>query len=160
MKGFLKTVYSISRFLNIVAGASLTFLMLLTIVDIVLRGIKRPVVGTYELVAFAGAVVIGFSMPMTSWFRSHVYVDFLILKFSRKARNAFNVATRVIVIGLFVVIGWNLIKYGIDLRKSGEVSLTLQVPFYPIAYGLGICCFVQCLVMVCAIMKIFGGEYE
>jgi len=160
MKGFLKAVKSISRLLNIIAGASLIFLMVLTVVDIALRGIKRPVVGAYELVAFAGAVVIGFSMPMTSWFRSHVYVDFLILKFSRKARNAFNVATRVLVIGLFVVIGLNLIKYGIDLRKSGEVSLTLQVPFYPIAYGLGICCFVQCLVMVCAIIKIFGGEYE
>jgi TRAP-type C4-dicarboxylate transport system permease small subunit len=160
MKGFLKVVHSISRFLNIVAGASLTFLMVLTIVDITLRGFRRPIVGTYELVAFAGAVVIGFSMPLTSWFRSHVYVDFFIQKFSRKVTNAFNVATRVLVIGLFVVIGWNLFRYGMDLRKSGEVSLTLQVPFYPIAYGLGVCCFVQCLVMVCAIVKIFGGEYE
>jgi TRAP-type C4-dicarboxylate transport system permease small subunit len=160
MRGFLKAVHSISRSLNIIAGASLTFLMVLTITDIVLRGLRRPVVGAYELVAFAGAVVIGFSMPLTSWFRSHVYVDFLILKFSLKARSAFNVATRVLVIGLFVVIGWNLFKYGMDLRKSGEVSLTLQMPFYPIAYGLGVCCFVQCLVLVCAIIKIFGGEYE
>ena len=46
------------------------------------------------------------------------------------------------------------------LRKSGEVSLTLQVPFYPVAYGLEVCCFVQCLVLVCVIIKIFGGEYE
>jgi TRAP-type C4-dicarboxylate transport system permease small subunit len=160
MKGFLKAVQSIGRFLNIVAGASLTSLMLLTIVDIALRGFRRPIVGTYELVAFAGAVVIGFSMPLTSWFRSHIYVDSLIMKLTRKAQSAFNVATRVMVIGLFAVIGWNLFKYGMDLRKSGEVSLTLQVPFYPVAYGLGVCCFVQCLVMVCAVIKIFGGEYE
>jgi TRAP-type C4-dicarboxylate transport system permease small subunit len=160
MKLFLKTVEAISRVLNIVAGGSLVFLMLLTIVDVVLRGFKRPIVGTYELVAFAGAVVIGFSMPLTSWFRSHVYVDVLIAKFSRRVRNAFNVVTRVVVIGLFAVIGWNLIKYGTDLRKSGEVSLTLQVPFYPVAYGLAVCCFVQCLVMACAVVKIFGGEYE
>jgi hypothetical protein len=74
--------------------------------------------------------------------------------------NAFNVATRVVVIGLFAVIGWNLLKYGMDLKKSGEVSLTLQVPFYPVAFGLAACCFVQCLVMACAIVMIFGGEYE
>ena len=36
---------------------------LLTLVDVILRGFKRPIVGTYELVALAGAVVIGFSLP-------------------------------------------------------------------------------------------------
>ncbi len=59
---------------------------------------------------------------------------------------------------LFLMIGWNLIKYGIDLRQSGEVSHTLTLPFYPVAYGLGISFFVQCLVLVCDILKIFGGR--
>jgi hypothetical protein len=58
------------------------------------------------------------------------------------------------------MIGWNLIKYGMDLHKSGEVSLTLQMPFYPVAYGLAICCFIQCVVIFCDILKILGGKYE
>lgn len=160
MEGFLKTINGISRFLNIIAGISLTFLMLLTITDVILRGFKSPVPGTFEVVAFAGAVVIGFSLPRTSWLRAHIFVDFFILKFSQKGRDIFNIATRCVVIILFFLIGWNLIKYGMDLQKSGEVSLTLQMPFYPVAYGVGVCCFVQCLVMVCDIMKIFGGKYE
>jgi len=160
MEGFLKMTNGISRFLNIIAGISLTFLMLLTITDVILRGFKSPVPGTFEVVAFAGAVVIGFSLPRTSWLRAHIFVDFFILKFSQKGRDIFNIATRCVVIILFFLIGWNLIKYGIDLQKSGEVSLTLQMPFYPVAYGVGVCCFVQCLVMVCDIMKIFGGKYE
>jgi TRAP-type C4-dicarboxylate transport system permease small subunit len=134
--------------------------MLLTIADVILRGFKMPVVGTYELVAFAGAVAIGFSMPLTSWLRGHIFVDFFILKFSRKVRSIFNIASRGVVIILFLLIGWNLIKYGMDLHKSGEVSLTLQVPFYPVAYGLAICCFIQCLVIFCDILKILGGKYE
>jgi TRAP-type C4-dicarboxylate transport system permease small subunit len=160
MEGLLKTTNGISRFLNIIAGISLTFLMLLTIADVILRGFKRPVVGTYELVAFAGAVAIGFSMPLTSWLRGHIFVDFFILKFSQRVRNIFNIASRGVVIILFFLIGWNLIKYGMDLQKSGEVSLTLQMPFYPFAYGIGICCFVQCLVMVCDIVKISGGKFD
>jgi TRAP-type C4-dicarboxylate transport system permease small subunit len=160
MEGLLKTTNRISRFLNVIAGISLTFLMLLTIADVILRGFKRPVVGTYELVAFAGAVAIGFSVPMTSWVRGHIFVDFFILKFSRKVRNIFNIASRGVVIILFFLIGWNLIRYGMDLQKSGEVSLTLQVPFYPVAYGIGICCFIQCLVMVCDIVKISGGKFD
>ena len=160
MEGFFKLINGISRFLNVIAGISLTFLMLLTIADVVLRIFRRPVVGTYELVAFSGAVVIGFSMPLTSYVRQHIFVDFFILKFTKKVRDIFNIATRCLVIVLFLLVGWNMFKYARDLQKSGEVSLTLQMPFYPVAYGVGICCFILCLVFVCDIIKIFKGEYE
>ena len=160
MKGFLDTVRGVSRFLNIIAGISLTFLMFLTVSDVILRTFRRPIVGTYELVAFSGAVAIGFSLPFTSWIRAHIFVDFFIMKFSKKVQNVFNIGTRCLVLVLFYMIGWNLFKYALDLRKSGEVSPTLQIPFYPVAFGLGICCLIQCLVMVCDIVKIFGGEYE
>jgi TRAP-type C4-dicarboxylate transport system permease small subunit len=160
MKGFLNFISGISRFLNVIAGMSITFLMILTISDVILRFFKRPIVGTYELVGFSGAVVIGFSMPLTSWVRQHIFVDFLILKFSKKTRNIFNIGTRCLVIALFLLVGWNMLKYATDLRRSGEVSLTLQMPFYPIAYGVGICFFVLCLVFVGDIIKIVKGEYE
>ena len=160
MNGFLNKIKGLSRFFNVIAGISLTFLMLLTVMDVILRALKRPIVGTYELVAFSGAVVIGFAVPLTSWLRGHIFVDFFILRFSQKVRNIFNITTRCLVIVLFFLIGWNLIKYGMDLQKSGEVSLTLQMPFYPVAYGVAVCCFVQCLVLICDVIKIFGGEYE
>ena len=160
MEGFLNKIKGIGQSLNVIAGISLIFLMLLTIADVVLRLFKSPVVGTYELVAFSGAVVIGFSMPLTSYVRQHIFVDFFILKFSQRVRNAFNIATRGLVMALFLLVGWNLFKYARDLQKSGEVSLTLQMPFYPVAYGVGVCCFILCLVFVCDIIKIFKGEYE
>jgi len=160
MNGFMNRIRGITWFLNIIAGISLTFLMLLTISDVILRFFRMPIVGTYELVAFAGAVVIGFSLPLTSWLRAHIFVDFAILKFPRNIRDVFNIVTRCMVLILFVLIGWNLLKYGLDLQRSGEVSPTLHIPFYPVAYGIGIACFVQCLVMVCDIVKILGGEYE
>jgi TRAP-type C4-dicarboxylate transport system permease small subunit len=160
MKRFMARIEGISRFLNAIAGISLIFLMLLTVMDVILRYLKRPIVGTYEVVAFAGAIVIGFSLPLTSWMRAHIFVDFFILRFSRKIRNGFYIVTRILVIMLFFLIGWNLLGYGTDLYRSGEVSLTIQMPFYPIAYGVGLCCFVQCLVLVCDVIKVLGGEYE
>lgn len=160
MEGFLNKFRGFTSLLNIIAGITLTFMMSVTVADVILRSLRRPIVGTYELVAFSGAVVIGFSLPFTSWVRGHIYVDFIISKFSKKIRDAFNIVTRCMVIGLFLLIGWNLIKYGMDLQKSGEVSLTLQMPFYPVAYGIGICCFIQCLVIGCDLLKIYGGKYE
>ncbi len=160
MEGLLNIIRVGSRFLNVIAGISLTFMMGLTVLDVILRSFRKPIVGTYELVAFSGAVVIGFSLPFTSWIRGHIYVDFIISRFSKKIRNAFNIVTRCLVIWLFLMIGWNLIKYGMDLQKSGEVSLTLQMPFYPVAYGIGICCFIQCLTIGCDFLKIYRGKYE
>jgi TRAP-type C4-dicarboxylate transport system permease small subunit len=160
MRGFVKTVTAISGYLNVIAGVSLTLLMSLTILDVVLRGFGKPIVGTYELVALIGAVAIGFSMPKTALVRGHIYVDFFIATFSRTVRNSFNVATRLLVFLLLFFTGWNLFKYAGDLRSSGEVSLTLQLPFYPVAYGIGICCFVQCLVMLCDLIKIHGGTFD
>jgi len=160
MERFSNSIEKMSGLLNIIAGIGLTFMISLTVADVILRAFRRPIVGTYELVALSGAVVVGFSVPFTSWRRGHIYVDFLIQKFPHRLRNAFQIATRGLGIGLFLLIGWNLIQMGRDLHKSGEVSLTLQLPFYPVVYGVGICCFAQCLVLLCDILKIWEGKYE
>ncbi|HOC45862.1 MAG TPA: hypothetical protein PKM26_04580, partial [Syntrophorhabdaceae bacterium] len=80
--------------------------------------------------------------------------------FPKAGQGIVNVITRLVSIGIFYLIGHNLIKYGYDLYKSGEVSLTRQIPFYPVAYGMAVCCFILCLVLICDIIKIFGGQYE
>lgn len=160
MKRALKIVIRLSTWSNVIAGGALTFMMFLTVCDVILRCFNRPIVGTYELVAFLGAVVIGFSAPLTAWMRGHVSVDILTARFSRKVKNIFDIGTRCLVIGLFFVIGWRLMKYGTALHRAREVSMTLEIPFYPVAYGLGICCFVHCLVSLCDILKISEGSYE
>ena len=104
--------------------------------------------------------MIGFAVPFTSWVRGHIYVDFFTLRLPKRVRNVFNFATRCLGIWLFLMIGWNLVLYGMDLQRSGEVSLTLELPFYPVAYGLGVCCFIQCLVLLYDILRIFEGKYE
>jgi TRAP-type C4-dicarboxylate transport system permease small subunit len=100
-----------------------------------------------------------FALPLSSWIRSHIYVDFFILKFSRRVQNVFHVVTRCMAIFLFFLFGWNVLKYAADLQRTAEVSVTLKLPFYPIIYAMGICCFVQCLVLLCDLIKIAGGEY-
>jgi TRAP-type C4-dicarboxylate transport system permease small subunit len=156
----LNSVGRLSRLINVIAGIAITFMMVLTVLDVILRSFRRPIVGTYELVAFSGAVVVGFAIPLTSWLRGHIYVDFFTSKLPKTARSVFNLITRAMGIALFLLIGWNLIKVGMDLQQTGEVSLTLQLPFYPVAYGVAVSCFVQCLVLLADIVKIFRGDYE
>ena len=160
MEAVLKIVLRLSKWSSVVGEITLTFMMLLTVFDVILRSFKRPIVGTYELVAFSGAVAIGFSVPITSWMRGHVNVDLFTSRLSRKVRDAFDIGTRCLVIALFLLMSWRLINYGIGLHKAKEVSMTLQMPFYPVAYGMGRAFFIQCLVLACDILKIRERTYE
>jgi TRAP-type C4-dicarboxylate transport system permease small subunit len=159
-KGFLRFIYLLSKLMEIVAGTALVFMMCLTTCDVILRAFGRPIIGTYEIVSFSGGVVIGFAMPITSWVRGQIFVDFFYQKFPQFWQNVFNVCTRLMSMLFFLFVGWNLMVLATRLLKSGEVSLTLQLPFYPVAYGIGVACFVQCFVLLGDLMKIKGGEYE
>jgi TRAP-type C4-dicarboxylate transport system permease small subunit len=160
MEALLKTVLRLSRSTSVIAEVTLTIMMLLTVSDVILRSFNRPILGTYELVAFLGAVTIGFSVPITSWMRGHVNVDLFLTRSSRKVRNIVIIWTRCLGIALFLLISWRLVKYGMNLQRAAEVSMTLRMPFYPVAYGLAIPFLVQCLVLFCDILKIRGGLYD
>jgi TRAP-type C4-dicarboxylate transport system permease small subunit len=160
MNIFMELIFRLSKWSNGIAGIALPFIMLITVTDVILRFFGKPIAGTFELVAYTGALVIGFSIPLTSWERGHIYVDVVVQKLPLLSQRILNAVTRLSGIVLFLLIGWNLIKFGRDLSQSGEVSPTLQMPFYPIVYAVGASCLIQCLVLFADIVKIFRGEYE
>jgi TRAP-type C4-dicarboxylate transport system permease small subunit len=159
-KILLRGIGQLTRVLNGIAALFLVSLMLLTVADVFLRLFGRPILGTYELVSFAGIFVFGLALPFTSWSRQHIFVDFFIGKLSGKAQSVFNVVTRCIVVAVFLWIGWNVIRFGASLHSSGEVSAALRIPFYPVAYVLGACCLIECVVLLCDIVKIAIGVYH
>jgi len=164
MKAFLETIARIIQYMSVVAGISLTFIILLTVCDVVLRAFGHPILGVYEIVAMAGGVVIGFVAPYTSWIRGHIFMDFVLQKLSPAGRRAFNIATRCVGVLLFLMISWNVMKIAANFHEVSEVSNTPQISLYPIAGGVGFCFFVLAVVLFCDILKIsegsFGGGHE
>jgi TRAP-type C4-dicarboxylate transport system permease small subunit len=161
MQVFHSMVLRIGKVMDVVGGTILTLMMLITVVDVVLRFFKKPITGTYELVFLGGAVVIGCAIPVTSWEGGHVCVDFLLEHFSAGVKKCFVLFTRMLGMAFFILLGCNLFLLGSDLYKSGEVSLTLHVPYYPAAYILALCAFVECLVLLSSFIKtVSGGDYE
>ncbi len=160
MKKFLASVLWLNRWMQHLASVSLTFIVFLTTADVILRLFKRPIPGAVEIIAMLGGAVLGLTIPITSWMRGHIAVDLVLNYFSPRVKDGINVLTRCIAIGLCCVIGWNCVKIAADFREGAEVSGTLQIPLYPVTYGVGICFFVLSLVLFCDILKIFGGTYE
>lgn len=161
MQGLFRATSGFCKTLNAVGGLLLTLMMLLTVVDVILRYLGRPITGTFELMSFAGALVVGLALAQTSLDGAHVNVDILTQAMSVGNQKIFLVFNRLIGIGIFVLLAWSLFDKGNDLYKTGEVSLTLQVPYYPVAYGLSFCCLVEALVLFSNLCEgLFGGEHE
>jgi TRAP-type C4-dicarboxylate transport system permease small subunit len=153
-------VLRISKILSVVAGIALTVMMCLTVADVLGRTAGYPILGTYEVVSLFCIIAIGFAIPLTSFKRRHVYMEFLVERIGRKARNSVNIGTRVVIFILFGLAGTNLFHMGAEFATAREVSMALRIPLYPFAYGAGVCCFVQAVVCLCDIVKIWEGKYE
>jgi TRAP-type C4-dicarboxylate transport system permease small subunit len=148
------------RFLLLIAGLTLAFMLVFTLTDVIMRAFGKPIVGDFEVISFLGAVVVGFAIPYTSLQKGHVYVDFLLEKMPKKARNVMQIVTRILGIALFLWMGWNFIIMSVDLIKSKEVTPVFRWPYYPISFGLAFVCLVQCSTLFSQIMKIAGERNE
>ena len=151
---------SVSKVLNVIAGVAVTFMMLLTVTDVLLRAAGHPIIGTFEVVALSMALVIGFGIPQVSLDRGHVYMEVVLEKLSKRGKNVMNTFTRILCLILFVSIGYNLFNVGARFHASGEVSATIKIPFYPVAYGVAVCCLLECCVFIFEIVRIWRGEHE
>jgi TRAP-type C4-dicarboxylate transport system permease small subunit len=145
LDSFLKIV---NKILNIIGGTALTVMMFLTVSDVIMRTFGYPILGAYEMVAMLLAIVIGFTIPKVSLDKGHVIMEFVLERLSPKGKAVMITFTRILCIALFAIIGYNLFLIAKEFNMSGEVSSTLKIPFFPIAYCVGVCCFVECLVLV------------
>ena len=153
-----KGVCRLSSLLNLVSGFCLVGMTVLTCADVVLRLFRRPILGTYEIIGFLGAGVAGLAMAYTTMKGGHVAVAVLIMQLSSRVQKAVFYITHLLSHVLFGLLTWECISYGNDLRTSGEVSLTLELPFFPVLYGLAFSSFVVCLVLSVDLWEVISGK--
>ena len=134
--------------LNTLAGFSIVFMMVVTCADIILRLFGHPIKGSYDLVQIAGALTIACALPYTTAVKGHVAVEFLYLKLGRRGRLAVDTAIRLVLIVFFAILASRCVKYGTSLKRSGEVTMTLELPLYWVMYLIAFSCVVVSLVVL------------
>lgn len=155
MNSFEKIGNKLSSFLFWVAGTAIFLMMVLTCADVVLRFLRRPIPGTYELVCFLGAVAVSFAMAHTSVQKGHVEVSLIVQLFPPRIQGIIGSITTIFGLILFFFIAWRSFLYGKSLHATGEVSLTLQLPFYPFVYGIAFSAAVVFLILLADLFKNF-----
>jgi TRAP-type C4-dicarboxylate transport system permease small subunit len=154
--------HELARIFYWVAGAAIVCMMLLTCTDILLRAAVtvykstgwgflesvRPIAGTYELVCFLGTVAVSFAMAHTSVEKGHVAVSLIVRLLPLRVQAVVRVITGSFSFLFFALISWRSVEYAAHMRETGEVSMTLQLPFYPFVYGIALASALVCLVLL------------
>lgn len=156
MKQFEKITVALATAFNRVAGAAVLGMMLITCMDVVLRLFRKPIPGTYELVAYFGGIAVAFAMADTTLSKGHVAVNILLRRFPKVWQNVIDSFTNILGCGLFAVAAWKILQMGWDYQVNGHVSMTLHVPLYPVAYGMGIALLVVSLGLFVTCLKHVG----
>jgi len=148
----------ISRIVNRVfiwvAGLCLTAMILMTCANIFLRIVWVPLKGTYELMGYFGALVTAFALSYTQMQKGHIAVDVLVTLFNPKARLILQAISCLICTIFFSIAGWQIYQYATTLWETGEVTETLNIAYYPFAYGVAGGCLLLALVMLLEFLQL------
>jgi len=138
-----------SRLLNrwMLRGAALALVVTMgvAVANMFLRPMGRPIQGSFELMGFGGALIAGFALGGTQERRNHIFVDLLFERFGPAVKRVLDALSHLACAAFFGLAGYRTIRLALDMIRSGEVSETLRIAFYPVTLclALGLCglCF-------------------
>ena len=126
------------RGMMIAGGVSLLALTLLATMNVVLRIFRVPASGTYEVVSFLGAIVTAGALGYTQKRKDHIVVDILSEKFPASLKRALDRVSYLLILVFFSIVSWQTFVYGKRLMRTGELSETLKIAYYPFVFLVGI----------------------
>jgi len=160
----MKYLEALNDFLNkillILGGVAVLGLMTLATGNVVLRIFQVPYKGAYEIVSFLGAIVIAFALGVTQKRKSHIVVDILTDRFSKKANRVLDTINYFITMIFFAIISWQIYLWGMKIWESGELSETLKIIYHPFIFSVSFGFAVLSLTIFIDFLKTLSRQEE
>lgn len=136
----------IAKYFHWVACVGICGIMVVTCVDVIGRAFRRPIFGAYDLVCMLAVVAFSFALAYTQVMKNHIGIDFLTSGLRDRVQGIIGAIVYLVCIGLLVVFAWRSAVLARSLWVSGEVTMTMQLPYHFFVYGVGLACLPLCLV--------------
>lgn len=160
MKRVMAGIRKTDAFFYAVAGVVLIVMVLVTLFDVILRNFGHPITGSMEIIQYGGALVFGFSVPYATFLKAQVQVDLVTEKLKPKVQKTVTILTRLAGLFLFLFICYNFFMYGLDVMKTGELSPSFKIPYYPIVFSLSLSFLLQSLTIFLDLMEVIQGKND
>jgi TRAP-type C4-dicarboxylate transport system permease small subunit len=131
-----------------VGGVAVILMVAVTCAEVILRIFSVSLTGVYDVVKLTGGISMAGALPYTTACKGHVAIEYFFQKLSRRGRIIVDAISRLIVLALFIFLAVQSLSYGHELHRAGQVSLTLKIPDFWLAYFLAGSCFLVCLIKI------------
>jgi TRAP-type C4-dicarboxylate transport system permease small subunit len=153
MAFFEKAVRLLTTYCDRIAQMGVMAMMTLAVVNIILRLVWKAIMGTYDYIEFIGAILVSFAIAYCALQKGHIQVELIVSRFPRRVQGVIGTITGLLSLGIFSLITWQSLIFAGDMRRSGDVSMTMLLPFYPYIYGLAFGTGLLCLVVLTELIK-------
>lgn len=153
-------IVKLSRGLDFLAGMILAVTATLVVANILGRALLgQSILGTYEMVGFFTAAVVGLSLSRCALENGHIAVGIFVEKLPESVQKVLHLVINIPVVIFLAVVAYNLYLYGSQIAASGEVSPTTQMIFHPFIYMVAFGFLVLALTVLLKLLQQFkGGE--
>jgi TRAP-type C4-dicarboxylate transport system permease small subunit len=128
----------------LIASVALIVMMMVTVIHVIGRlFFDAPLYGGVELISLSGIFLISFAIGYTQAERSHIIIEILTHRLSKRLQSFFTILSLLISIGAVTILGWGAYLYTYDaLIKRGSKTPILHLPAAPFRVILVIGCIV------------------
>ncbi len=144
---------NLSRWFSWIGGVTLLSLTGIACANMLMRPIGTPITGAYELVGFFGALVVALPLGFAQITRSHISVDILATRYSKRTQRIMNAISSFLCMLFFILVAWQGTVYASAIWKRGETSETLRIIYHPFVYVVSLCCLLLALVLLVDFLK-------
>lgn len=157
MPGLERLSSRVNRLLEWAAGLGLAAMLLFTVADMALRGLGRPVAGSYEVIGWLSAGAMALALGAVQQQRGHVAVKLLEAHLGARVRAVLDLATSLVSLLLFAAVAWYVGRYGRVLQETGSLSETLRAIVYPWVYVVALGCGGLALALLIDFVRAVGS---
>jgi len=160
MDSFKNLIHKLSRILNIFSGIALAVMMGLVFINVLMRAVWEPILGTYEYTSFLASMTIALALAHCAARKGHVMITIFAERLPARTQAALDALVAILGAGLYIILAWECSKYAVSMHRSGEVGLTTEIPFYPfvfiVAFGVLMLALVLLLDLLESLRRLFA----
>jgi TRAP-type C4-dicarboxylate transport system permease small subunit len=107
-----------------------------------------PVPGSTEIISLIQVAAITFAVAATQRHKGHISVEMFITNLPPRLRSLSKAFSSFLGAIVFVLLIYESVRLGNEYLEAGEVTATVQIPFYPFAYAFSVALFPIAIMLI------------
>ncbi|HUG32749.1 MAG TPA: TRAP transporter small permease [Acidimicrobiia bacterium] len=132
MRRWIVWIRRFNRMTHFVAGAALTGILALTVVDITGRSaFRRPFPGTVELTSMILVVVVFLAVAHSEDMGDHITIDLIYERVSKRWKVFLDIFSDLLTMVVVALLSYQLYQFVLRNQSSGAETPVLDLPMWP-----------------------------